>query len=158
MKNNTKVKLHLSKALFESLTKQVLAESKMKKEALGGYTEVKMPKAKDNRSAENATNKMRTIGEVNAQSDTQKMQKMHKMNEKMSSKEKMAKGLYKEDNLNEFLPPDALIAGAAALSMGGLTALIMKLQDILKKKDPEAYKKLQNIRGAVGAADPSKGI
>jgi rubrerythrin len=107
MKNNTKVRLHLSKQLFESLTKQVLAEAKMKKEALGGYTEVKMPKA--NKSAEKmtdkmqkmkevnaqaATNKMSKIKEVNAQADTKKMQKMH---EKMSSKEKMAKGMYKED-------------------------------------------------------------
>jgi len=36
MKNNTKVRLHLSKQLFESLTKQVLAEAKMSKEAMGG--------------------------------------------------------------------------------------------------------------------------
>jgi rubrerythrin len=107
MKNNTKVRLHLSKQLFESLTKQVLAETKMKKEALGGYTEVKMPK--ENKAAEKmtdkmqkmeevnaqaATNKMSKIKEVNAQADTKKMQKMH---EKMSSKEKMAKGMYKED-------------------------------------------------------------
>jgi rubrerythrin len=107
MNNNTKVRLHLSKQLFESLTKQVLAEAKMTKEALGGYTEVKMPKA--NKAAEKMTNKMQKMEEVNAQSATKKMskikevnaqadtKKMQKMHEKMSSKEKMAKGMYKED-------------------------------------------------------------
>jgi len=60
MKNNTKVRLHLSKKLFESLTKQVLAEGKMTKEALGGYTEVKEPKA--NKAAEKMTNKMKQEG------------------------------------------------------------------------------------------------
>lgn len=64
MKNNTKVRLHLSKQLFESLTKQVLAEGKMKKEALGGYTEVKMPK--ENKAAEKMTNKMQKMEEVGA--------------------------------------------------------------------------------------------
>ena len=29
MKNNTKIRLHLSKQLFETLTKQVLAEAKV---------------------------------------------------------------------------------------------------------------------------------
>jgi len=60
MKNNTKVRLHLSKKLFESITKQVLAEGKMTKEALGGYTEVKEPKA--NKAAEKMTNKMKREG------------------------------------------------------------------------------------------------
>lgn len=75
MKNNTKIRLHLSKQLFEALTKQVLAEAK----ANDGYTvAVKQPKA---------------MKEVNAVADTDKMKKME---EKMSSKEKMKKGLYKE--------------------------------------------------------------
>lgn len=43
MKNNTKIRLHLSKQLFESLAKQVLAEAK----SYGaGMEEVKAPKAK----------------------------------------------------------------------------------------------------------------
>jgi len=77
MKNNTKIRLHLSKQLFESLTKQVLKEGKGNMGG-GAYTEaVKVPK------------KMK---EVNAVADTDKMKKM----EEMSSKEKMKKGLYKE--------------------------------------------------------------
>lgn len=39
MKNNTKVRLHLSKQLFESLAKQVLAEAKKGDMSGGAYTE-----------------------------------------------------------------------------------------------------------------------
>jgi len=142
MKNDTKIRLHLSKQLFESLTKQVLAEAKMSKEAMGGGAYTEMVKEKKSKApkfdaykqpkdqlptekkpaptkAEKAspeikkankerkinevepvsdTNKMRTFGEVNDREDTKKMQKMH---EKMSSKEKMAKGLYKEEEMEE---------------------------------------------------------
>jgi hypothetical protein len=44
MKNNTKIRLHVSKHLFESLTKQVIAESK--KSYGAGMEEVKQPKMK----------------------------------------------------------------------------------------------------------------
>ena len=68
MKNSTKIRLHLSKTLFESLTKQVLKEGKSNMGG-GAYTQaVKAPKAG----------------------------KPSKMDE-MSSKKKMEKGLYKED-------------------------------------------------------------
>ena len=43
MKNNTKIRLHLSKQLFESLTKQVIAEAKTKHYG-AGMEEVKAPK------------------------------------------------------------------------------------------------------------------
>ena len=79
MNNNTKIRLRLSKNLFESLTREILAEAKVN--GGGAYTEVvKMPK-------------VGKIKEVNAVADTDKMEKME---EKMSSKEKMAKGLYNE--------------------------------------------------------------
>ena len=180
MKNNTKVRLHLSKALFESLTKQVLAESKDM--SGGAYTEVvkekKNPKfdAYKQKSDQLPTGKQhqtkaakvnpdvkkadaeRKIKEVNAMKDTKHMQKME---EKMSSKKKMAKGLYKEDmeetQLNE-IDVNTIIAAVGALSIRSLTALIMKLQDLLKKKDPEAYKKLQGVRSTMGSANPGLGI
>ena len=89
MKNNTKIRLHLSKTLFESIAKEVLAEAKDM--SGGAYTEaVKMPKG--NKSAKKMTDKMEKMEEVDAPVDTEKMRKMHEM----SSKEKMAKGLYKE--------------------------------------------------------------
>ena len=71
MNNNTKIRLRLSKNLFESLTREILAEAKKGDMSGGAYTEaVKMPKA-------------------------------GKMDEKMSSKEKMAKGLYNEVGAEE---------------------------------------------------------
>ncbi len=45
MKNNTKIRLHLSKQLFESLTKQVIAEAKTKHYG-AGMEEVKAKKEK----------------------------------------------------------------------------------------------------------------
>jgi hypothetical protein len=79
MNNKTRIRLHLSKNLFESLSREILAEAKVN--GGGAYTvAVKAPK----------TGK---IKEVNAMADTDKMKKME---EKMSSKEKMAKGLYNE--------------------------------------------------------------
>lgn len=173
MKNNTKVRLHLSKALFESLTKQVLAESKDM--SGGAYTEVvkekknpkfyafkqksdQLPTGKQHQTKATKADAERKIKEVNAMKDTKHMQKME---EKMSSKEKMAKGLYKEDmeetQLNE-IDANAIIAAVGALSIGSLTALIMKLHDLLKEKDPEAYKKLQGVRSIMRSANPSLGI
>jgi len=79
MNNNTKVRIHLSKQLFESLSREVLAEAKSGKKNWGaGMEEVKTKKAPKS-SEMKATNKMKTMDE-------------------MSSKEKMAKGLYKEAN------------------------------------------------------------
>ena len=67
MKNNTKVRLHLSKKLFESLTREIIKEAK----ANDGYTvAVKQPK------------QPKQVKEVNAVEDTDKMKKME---EKMSS-------------------------------------------------------------------------
>ena len=88
MKNNTKVRLHLSKTLFENIVKEVLSEAKKMNMSGGAYTEsVKMPK------------KAKKMEEVNAVTDSERMRKMHEM----SSKEKMAKGLYKEVDAFEIL-------------------------------------------------------
>ena len=150
MKNNTKIRLHLSKQLFEALTKEVLAESKVN----DGYSvPVKKAKAPKQTAAEKAA------------PEVKKSNKMRTM-EEMSSKEKMKKGLYKEDDmtndsqLNELDPQtiETMYQAAGILGVGALTGLIMKLQDLLKKKNPQAYEKLQQVRGAVGAADPSKNI
>jgi len=64
MNNNTKIRLRLSKNLFESITREILAEAKKGDMSGGAYTEaVKMPKAKK-------------MEEVNAVADTDKMEKM----------------------------------------------------------------------------------
>lgn len=66
MKNNTKIRLHLSKNLFESLAKEVLAEAKKGDMSGGAYTEaVKAPKEKKEKAPEmNKTNKMKSMGEM----------------------------------------------------------------------------------------------
>lgn len=96
MKNNTKIRLHLSKTLFENIVKEVVSESKKMNMSGGAYTEsVKMPKKAKKMEEVNAvadTDKMKKMEEVDAVRDTESMRKMHEM----SSKEKMAKGLYKE--------------------------------------------------------------
>jgi hypothetical protein len=107
MKNSTKVRLHLSKKLFESLTKEIIKEAK----ANDGYTvAVKQPKAPKQVKEVNAvadTDKMKRMeGNVPTSTSTTSVQDMNMGNdgkpaipglkEKMSSKEKMAKGLYNE--------------------------------------------------------------
>lgn len=150
MKNNTKVRLHLSKKLFESLTREIIKEAK----ANDGYTvAVKQPKAP------------KQVKEVNAVADTDKMKKME---EKMSSKEKMAKGLYnevdaemdtnkmkkikememnvaEEGQLDEFTGTETESSGAiamlaAALGMGVPLATAL-IKDLMKKKTPEEKKR-----------------
>ena len=64
MKNNTRVRLHLSKQLFESLAQQVIAEAKGDMSG-GAYTEaVKAPKEKKEKKSPEvkATNKMKEEG------------------------------------------------------------------------------------------------
>ena len=159
MKNNTNIRLHVSKALFEAIAKEVLAEAKIN--GGGAYTQaVKMPK------------QAKQVKEVDAMADTKKMEKME---EKMSSKEKMAKGLYKEDDMEEmqvnvaeegeveeaFDPQTvtdllSVLAGMGGLAMGGLG--IAKWQDKIKAKNPELYKKLQGVSSAISKADPSKNL
>jgi Tfp pilus assembly protein FimV len=208
MKNNTNIRLHVSKALFATIAKEVLAEAKVN--GGGAYTQaVKMPKQ---------------VKEVNAMADTDKMEKME---EKMSSKEKMAKGLYNEvdaemdtdkmkkmkeahdfsdahnytyrlvdgncirinpetqerakvhhtycndlkkemqvnvaedDMINEMDPAAvtdllSVLAGMGGIALGGLG--IVKWQDKIKAKNPELYKKLQDISSAISKADPSKDL
>ena len=141
MKNNTKVRLHLSKKLFESLTREIIKEAK----ANDGYTvAVKQPK------------QPKQVKEVNAVEDTDKMKKME---EKMSSKEKMAKGLYnevdaemdtdkmkkikememnvaEEGQMNEIadISWEAVAAGMAAMGLAPLA--IDKMHQWWKKKYP----------------------
>ena len=106
MKNNTKVRLRLSKQLFESLSKQIIAEAK----ANDGYTvAVKQPKM-PKQSASQATSP--EVQETDKEA----------MMEKMSSKEKMAKGLYKETEKE-----------SAKKVMADITALSKENQDKIKK-------------------------
>jgi hypothetical protein len=164
MKNNTKVRLHLSKKLFESLTREIIKEAK----ANDGYTvAVKQPKQ---------------VKEVNAVEDTDKMKKME---EKMSSKEKMAKGLYSEvdaemdtdkmekikememnvaeegqmNEMTDAISWEAVAAGMAAMGLAPLA--IDKMHKWWQKKYPKSFKKAQGLSGAIdkqmGGNTPGQG-
>lgn len=64
MKNNTKVRLHLSKQLFESLASQVLAEAKGKKNFGAGMEEVKAPKGEKKAKDQEPEKKEDSVKEV----------------------------------------------------------------------------------------------
>lgn len=69
MKNNTKIRLHLSKNLFESLAAEVLTEAKKGDMSGGAYTEaVKQPKGhtkeKSSEMKHTAPTKMKKMGEM----------------------------------------------------------------------------------------------
>jgi hypothetical protein len=159
MKNSTKVRLHLSKKLFESLTREIIKEAK----ANDGYTvAVKQPKAP------------KQVKEVNAVADTDKMEKME---EKMSSKEKMAKGLYnevdaemdtdkmkkmeememnvaEEGQVREFAEEGQQLITALATLLGiGVPLATSIYKDLKNAKTPEAKKQvMQSLGKSVGSA------
>ena len=108
MNNKTRIRLHLSKNLFESLSREILAEAKVN--GGGAYTvAVKTPKTgkiKEVNAVADTDKMKRMEGNVPTSTSTTSVQDMNMGNdgkpaipglkEKMSSKEKMAKGLYNE--------------------------------------------------------------
>jgi len=99
MKNNTKIRLHLSNTLFESIVKEVLAESKKMNMSGGAYTEaVKMPKKAKKMEEMSSKEKMAKgmYKEVNAVADTDKMRNMHEK-ESLGKVKKDIKALPKDD-------------------------------------------------------------
>jgi hypothetical protein len=137
MKNNTKVRLHLSKQLFESIAKEILAESKVN----DGYSvAVKAPK------------QPKKIKEVNAVADTDKMKKM----------EEMEMNVAEEGQLNEIDPAtswEAIAAGMAAIGLAPLA--VEKMHQWWEKKHPKSFKAAQGISKAmdrqVGGNTPGQG-
>ena len=116
MNNKTRIRLHLSKNLFESVAREVLAEAKKMNMSGGAYTEaVKMPKASKNPEVK-ATDKMKTMDE-------------------MSSKEKMAKGLYKEADMAKLKSAKAKIEKRLA-EMEIDVAEDKKIEESKKSKKP----------------------
>jgi len=155
MKNNTKVRLHLSKQLFESLTKEILKEAK----ANDGYTvAVKQPKTpKQSKSQATSPEVQKTdaeamMGEVHAQADTKKMEKMKEMEMNVAE----------EGQLNEIDPAtswEAIAAGMAAIGLAPLA--IDKMHKWWEKKHPKSFKAAQKLSGAIdkqmGGNTPGQG-
>lgn len=128
MKNNTKIRLHLSKQLFESLTKQVLAEAKGNMSG-GAYTEtVKAPKQPKEKKAA-------PVKEM----ETRVAEKKHKMEEAAVPPELMQS----LGDVIDFVKDNAgYLAG-----IGGVTGFA-KLMANMINKDPEARKALDAASGA----------
>ena len=127
MKNNTKVRLRLSKQLFESLSKQIIAEAK----ANDGYTvAVKQPKMPKQSKAQAAS------------PEVQKTDKEATMDE-MSSKEKMAKGLYKE---TEKESTKKVMADITALSKEDQAKIKKFISSRSKKQSLKEYEHHYEVR------------
>jgi hypothetical protein len=100
MKNNTKIRLKLTKQLFESLAKQVLAEGKSGNMSGGAYTEaVKVPKA--GKSVEPKASKSEEEKSHKNESPMKK-KKNHSLEELKAMKEKLEKKINEmEINVDE---------------------------------------------------------
>lgn len=81
----------------------------------------------------------------------QELQAVLAEKKKVKGEEKLDEAVLEESPAAEIL---SVLAGVAGLGLG--SAAIMKAQDMLKAKNPELFKKLQGISGAIGKADPSK--
>lgn len=128
MKNNTKIRLHLSKQLFESLTKQVLAEAKGNMSG-GAYTEtVKVPK-------QHKEKKAAPVKEM----ETKVAEEKHEIEEAAIPPELMQS----LGDVIDFVKDNAgYLAG-----IGGITGFA-KLIASQVAKDPEARKALDAASGA----------
>jgi hypothetical protein len=138
MNNNTKVRLHLSKQLFESLTKEIIKEAK---KANDGYTvavkQPKMPKQSKSQAVSpevQKTDAEAMMGEVHPQADTKKMKEME-MN------------VAEEGTLNEIDPGtiDWSVIAAALGAIGLAPFLIDKIHNLWKKKFPKSFEKAQSL-------------
>jgi hypothetical protein len=138
MKNNTKIRLHLSKQLFESLAKQVLAEAKKGDMSGGAYTEaVKAPKEKKEKAPEvKATDKMKKIGEM----ETRVAEKKH---DKEEVREVVGPEMEAAKDLIAFLSDNAEFLA----TIGGITGAAKWIASKVAK-DPEARKALDKATGA----------
>lgn len=135
MKNNTKIRLHLSKQLFESLTKQVIAEAKSDMSG-GAYTEaVKTPKVKHDKAPKAHKAEEKPVKEM----ETKVAEEKNEMNEAAIPPELM-------QSLGDVIDFVKDNAGYLA-TIGGITGL-SKLIASQVNKDPETRKALDAATGA----------
>ena len=133
MKNNTKIRLHLSKNLFESLAKQVVAEAKKGDMSGGAYTEaVKQPKHHVEKKASKPKEEMKEM-------ETNVAEK--------SIKEVGGEEMKALQDFVQFISSNAeFLAGVGGI-VGAAKWMASKIS-----KDPEARKALDKATGA-GSSD-----
>lgn len=148
MKNSTKVRLHLSKQLFESLAKQVLAEAKGDMSG-GAYTEaVKAPKAKKEKKAPEvkATDKMKEEGVE--EMETKVAEEKHKVEE---IAEPMQQLLSDPEVFKSFLESLAILGTSGAAIAGFIKLGVKKMASKLKKDPKYAGKSDDEIEKMIGS-------
>ena len=147
MNNNTRIRLHLSKGLFESIAKEVLAEAKKGDMSGGAYTEVvKQPKQPK---------------QSKSQAASPEVKKTDKMKEE--GVEEMETRVAEKDQLDEYvgLSPEEVkamewLAGAVASGTGAAIAsqygkeikdLAHKAMKFIKaKKSASAEKPVEEVK------------
>ena len=99
MNNKTRIRLHLSKNLFESLSREILAEAKVN--GGGAYTEaVKMPKVKKDPEVK-ATDKMKTMEEGPKEKAKHDVESLKKAKAKLEQRISEMETMTAEDKIEE---------------------------------------------------------
>jgi len=143
MKNNTKVRLHLSKQLFESLAKQVITESK--KNFGAGMEEVKVKKDKKEKAPEvKATDKMKSMEEM----ETRVAEKKGKVEE---IAEPIQQLLSDPETFKSFLQSLAILGTSGAAIAGFIKLGVKKMASKLKKDPKYAGKSDDEIEKMIGS-------
>lgn len=187
MKNNTKVRLHLSKRLFESITKQVLAEAKGNMSG-GAYTETvktknhgqKPMKEMETKVAEEGLDESvltdpnfiagvaTLVGGAGAVAaalikDLRKAktpeEKAEVLRSAASSIEQAKGGMNEEDQVEEVSITDPSVAVPALTFLGSAAAIVVGLlKDLKQAKTPEERKQvLQSIANTIERSKGTKG-
>lgn len=144
MKNSTKIRLKLSKQLFESLAKQVLAEGKKGDMSGGAYTEaVKQPKGGEKKSDKSEKNE-----DVNlSKNDVPQVRKTNTGASKGASKQQVAATL-RQTGTDLARNADANIQSGEG---GEFLDIMKKLLDLADDKDNSgpALKRIQTVLASV---------
>lgn len=108
--------------------------------------------------SEMETNKKKMTKDQLKEMVRQELQAVLAEKKKVKDEDKKDKLDENEEVLEESPIVDILgiLSGVAGLGLG--SAAIMKAQDMLKAKNPELFKKLQGVSGAISKADPSKNL
>lgn len=153
MKNNTKVRLHLSKQLFESLAKQVLAEAKKGDMSGGAYTEaVKMPKEKKEKKAPEvkATNKMKEEGVEEMETKVAEAPEKKEEGKVEEVAEPIQQLLSDPETFKSFLQSLAILGTSGAAIAGFIKLGVKKMASKLKKDPKYAGKSDDEIEKMIG--------
>lgn len=145
MKNNTKVRLHLSKQLFESLAKEVLTEAKGKMNLGAGMEEVKATKKEKKAPEVKATDKMKEEGVE--EMETKVAEKKDKVEE---IAEPIQQLLSDPETFKSFLQSLAILGTSGAAIAGFIKLGVKKMASKLKKDPKYAGKSDDEIEKMIG--------